>query len=277
VHIADAFFINMSGTGAGVDGIDLGFGKLGVAVFRNDYEKGTSAKYDPALDNGPGLDKGGFVQTDAEHTGGTRLNADLQGIDVNPGGKLRVTATATRFKSPGGKSGFGLSVQHNQAKIFGDVDNTAWIQYAHGSAGLGQNFGSATSDSSNKSFRIVESMTLATGQLTGQALAMYGEDKGDSSKVKNFSLGGRVGYAITKNFKIQGEAGVSTIKPNSGDTQRVAKFTIAPTLTTGPDFYNRPELRVYLSGFSLNDAAVKAQKREKKTFSSVGIQAEMWF
>ena len=34
VHMDDTFFVNMSGTGAGMDGIDLGLGSLNVAVFR---------------------------------------------------------------------------------------------------------------------------------------------------------------------------------------------------------------------------------------------------
>ncbi len=249
VHIADAFFVNMSGTGAGVDGLDVGLGKLNLAVFRG-----------------------------GSNPVGTRVNADWTDIDVNPGGKLRVTATGTKFKP--GENGFGLSVQHNQAKIFGDVDNTAWIQFAKGSADRNQNFSGNVSSSDAKGFRIVESMTLGTGQLTGQALLVLGEtrDKVGGSTVKNkeFSLGARVGYAITKNFKLQGEAGTATWDPSNAPKQQVSKFTIAPTLTTGPDFYNRPELRFYVSSFKLNNAAALAQGK-KKTFSTVGFQAEVWF
>jgi maltoporin len=254
VHISDAFFVNMSGTGAGMDGLNLGFGKLNLAVFRGS--------------------KGGPV--------GTRFNADLTDIDVNPGGKLRVTATATNVKAAGGKSGFALSLQHNQAKIFGDVDNTAWFQVAKGSAGRDQNFNATTDSSDAQGFRFVESMTLGTGQVTGQALAMIGQQQdkdalGNTVKAKEFSIGARVGYALTKNFKLVGEVGTSIWDITGADKQQVSKFTIAPTLTTGPDFYNRPELRFYVSGSKLNDGAAAARGTTKKTFSTVGFQAEVWF
>ena len=62
VHIVDTFFVNMSGTGAGADGFDLGVGSLNVSVFR-DGDNTTNP--------------------------GTRLNLDLNGIKTNPGGTLR--------------------------------------------------------------------------------------------------------------------------------------------------------------------------------------------
>jgi maltoporin len=125
-------------------------------------------------------------------------------------------------------------------------------------------------------------MTLGTGQVTGQALAMIGQQQdkdalGNTVKAKEFSIGARVGYALTKNFKLVGEVGTSIWDITGADKQQVSKFTIAPTLTTGPDFYNRPELRFYVSGSKLNDGAAAARGTTKKTFSTVGFQAEVWF
>ena len=36
VHIVDTFFTNMSGVGAGIENIDVGFGKFGVSGYKND-------------------------------------------------------------------------------------------------------------------------------------------------------------------------------------------------------------------------------------------------
>ena len=253
VHMDDNFFVNMSGSGAGVDGIGLGFGSLNVAVFRKD---------DAGAATNPG----------------TRLNLDLQGINVNPGGKLRVSTVFTDFSGAGGKAGNGISLQHNQTGIFGG-DNTLWLQYAQGSAGLDQGFGGGTNASGKKSWRIVESPSWVTGPLTAQALLQLGEDKSASGVKQKFSsVAGRVAYALTSNFKIQGELGTSSLTPAQGSSsQKVTKLTVAPTLTVGPNYYDRPELRLYVSGFNFNNAYQAANGLTKSSKTAVGVQAEMWF
>lgn len=250
VHMVDTFYVNMTGSGAGVEGIDLGVGLLNLAVFRTD-ESGT--------------------------TRGTRLNADLNGVSTNPGGKLRITGTYTNFNGPGGENGYGLSFQHNQANFLGG-ENTAWLQFAQGSAYLNGNFGGGTDDSSMKRWRLVESMTWVKGPLTGQAQLVFGK-QGADTKEKFSTIGGRVAYAFTNNFKLQGELGFSQNKPDGGDTSRLTKFTIAPTLTVGPNYYDRPELRLYYTHANWNETyrLNNPQYGGDKSGDSVGIQVEMWF
>ena len=55
------------------------------------------------------------------------------------------------------------------------------------------------------------------------------------------------------------------------------KFTIAPTLTVGQKYYDRPELRFYYSYFDMNDAYQVANGQAKKNVSAVGFQLETWF
>lgn len=251
VHFDDSFYVNMSGTGAGVDGIDTGFGGLSVAVFRkDDAAVGTNA--------------------------GTRFNVDLQDMPVNPGGKLRLTADVTSFSGANGENGTGLSLQHDQAGLFG-ADNTFWLQWAKGSASLDMGFGAGTDDSSVKRWRIADSLLWKNGPLTAQTLIHYGQTDRDGVKTKTTSLGGRVAFAMTKNFKLQGELGFASTKPDSGDKRNVTKLTIAPTLTVGPNYYDRPELRFYVSTFSMNDAYRIAEGQSKKTKTAAGFQAEIWF
>ncbi|MCW5664179.1 MAG: carbohydrate porin [Piscinibacter sp.] len=259
VHFDDSFYVNMSGTGAGVDGIDVGVGSLSLAVFRTSDAAST--------DNA-----------------GTRLNVDLEGINVNPGGKLRLTAAFTDFSGPGGENGAGLSLQHNQANLFG-ANNTLWLQWSKGSTWLDMGFAGATSGSDSKRWRIADSLAWLKGPLTAQTLVHYGQIEqptlaGDY-KAKTFSVAGRVAYALTNNFKLQGELGFASTKPDlagvSGDKQNVTKFTIAPTLTVGPNYYDRPELRFYVSAFSMNDAYKNATGQSKKSKTAAGFQAEIWF
>lgn len=253
VHFDDTFYVDMSGMGAGVDGFAVGPATLNVAVFR-------------AGDSG------------AATNPGTRLNLDLSNIPVNPNGTLRVTSVFTDFSGVGGKGGVGLSLQHNQSGIFGG-NNTLWLQYAQGSAYLNQGFGGATDDSGKKRWRIVESPSWTNGPLTGQGTLQIGEEKDpNGNKRKYSSIGGRVAFALSQNFKLQGEVGVARMTPVQGaSSQQVTKVTIAPTLTVGPNYYDRPELRLYVSGFNFNSAYQLANGLTKSSKTTVGIQGEIWF
>ena len=254
VHFDDSFYVNMSGTGAGVDGIDLGFGQLSLAGFRtNDETAGTNS--------------------------GSRVNADLEGINVNPGGKLRLTAAFTKFNGVGGKNGFGLSLQHNQAGVFGG-ENTLWAQLAQGSASadMGWDTGRANYGSDAKIWRIADSVAWLNGPLTGQTLIDIGKEKRNGVAEKKFwSIAGRAAYAFTKNFKLQGELGYANNKQGGLPSQNVSKFTIAPTLTVGPNYYDRPELRFYVSTFHFNNAYKLAVGQNKTSRTVAGFQAEIWF
>lgn len=268
VHFDDTFFVDMSGTGAGIDGINPGFGTIGVSVFRN----GDNTNDTDVADN----------QVPANYNSGTRLNIDWGKMPVNPGGLLRITGVATRFSGTDGKSGAGISLQHVQEGLPTGATNTLWLQYANGSAGMNMGFGDGTADSDTKSWRIADSIAWLKGRTTGQTLFQYGQLKapdglGGERKTNFFSVAGRGAYAFTNNFKLQGELGYSGAKPDGGERQNVTKLTIAPTLTVGQDFYSRPELRFYVSHFKFNDAYRDAQGLNRNNKTAVGLQAEVWF
>ena len=273
VHIVDTFFTNLSGVGAGAD-IPVGIGTLGISYFHTDVDANAS---------------------------GNRINIDLADIAVNPRGKLRVLATITQANFNGGKSGAALTLQHNQdirrigavqqKDVIEELDeggNTFWLQYAQGSAGLNGNFATLTDASDVKSLRVVESLSWQKGRFGGQAMVMFQQDKSDATgTADSASLGGRVSYAFTKNFKLVAEAGYSQKKPEGAATQKLTKVTIAPTLSTGPGFWNRPELRLYVTSAKWNDAANAAAGANgligvpgagsKTSGTSYGAQVEIWF
>jgi maltoporin len=280
VHITDTFFINLSGVGAGADSISVGGGKLGLAFFRNDDTTNVIQGTPPIPVN----------STDRRPA--SRLNADLSELAVNPGGKLRIVGTYVKGDFDGGKNGFGLSAQHNQDNAFGlGGTNILWVQFAQGSAGLDGGFGTLNATSANKSFRIVESPGWQVGNFGGQGQLMFQQDKvenfaGVSTKINSVSVGGRGSYALTKNFKLVAETAYVQKKPDGGDTQKLAKFTFAPTLSTGPGFWNRPELRLYVTTAKWNAAANAAENEGKGVTgrnngdtkgTSYGAQAEIWF
>lgn len=258
VHIVDTFFVNMSGVGAGVTNVDLGGAKFGAAVYKTDS---------------------------GAATGGTRAHVDFFDIGVNDGGKLRVVGTVSKGDDAGqvkGTNGTGLSIEHTQDNFLGwGGGNHLWLQTATGSGALNQGFGNLTAPSSTKAWRIVESFTFQQGALGGQTLALYQQDKSDAGTTTSTSLGGRISYAMGKNLKWLAEVGLSSKKPDGGSAQHLTKVTVGPALSTGPDFWKRPELRFYVTQASFNAAAAadaaNGLPAGKTSATSYGAQVEIWF
>jgi maltoporin len=270
VHIVDTFFVNMSGVGAGFEGVDVGFGKFGFAGYKTD--------------SGAVRNDDGSLSNFAHNNGGARLHAQLYDIAVNPDGKLRLVATYSKSDSQGGikgTDGFGFSVEHVQDKFFGG-GNHVWLQYAQGATNINQGFGDLTAPSGNKTWRIVESPSWQVGAFGGQAIALYQHDQVDGGgSTQSYSLGGRGSWGITKNLKFLTEIGYSGKKPDGGAKENLTKITVGPALSTGPDFWKRPELRLYVTYADFNKAAAtdvsNGLPTNKTNGVSYGAQVEIWF
>jgi maltoporin len=152
------------------------------------------------------------------------------------------------------------------------------VQFANGAAYLDGGAGGASDDSNKKRWRVADSLAWTKGPLTAQTLIQVGEEKTGPAKRSYNSIAARAAYAFTKNFKLQAELGTANAKPTSNaSTQTVTKFTIAPTLAVGPNYYDRPELRFYVSTFKFNDAYRDANGVTKSNQTAAGFQAEIWF
>jgi maltoporin len=256
VHIVDTFFVDMIGVGAGVKEIKVGGGDLGFAWYTKD---GDSSNTKPSQ----------------------RFNIEWTGVPSNPGGKANVFLTATKGNFTGGTDGFGATLRHDQ-DVGGGLSNTLWLQFAEGSTSLEANFGDATLKSSAKSYRAVESINWQVGKFGGQALAIIGSfEDNNGKKTTATTLGGRVSFGVTQNFKFVTELGSSQYKPDGGASAHLTKLTIAPTLSVGPDFWTRPELRLYATMAKWNTAAGNVTGQPgfagKTSGNSVGAQVEWWF
>ena len=275
VHIVDTFFTNMSGVGAGVENVDVGFGKFGFAGYKAD----SPAQY---------ID-GEHVATTGGNNGVARLHAQLYDIPVNPDGKLRLVATYSKGDSQGGlkgQNGYGFNIEHVQDKFFGG-GNHIWVQYAEGSTDINQGISDNGSHGTGyKTWRVVESPSWQVGAFGGQAIAMYQHNEAPSTAGGDsnyWTLGGRGSWGITKNLKWLTEIGYSSLKPSGGSNENVTKVTIGPALSTGPDFWKRPELRLYVTFADYNKAAAQDTNNNygfpanKTTAVSYGAQVEIWF
>ena len=198
-------------------------------------------------------------------------------------------ATFSKGDSQGGvkgQSGYGFNVEHVQDKFFGG-GNHIWLQYAQGSTDINQGISdNGAHGSGYKVWRIVESPSWQIGSFGGQAIAMYQHNEAPihGRRVELLrTLGGRGSWGLTKNLKWLTEIGYSSLKPDGGKRENVTKVTIGPALSTGPDFWKRPELRLYVTYADYNKAAAADTANNygfvanKTNAVSYGAQVEIWF
>lgn len=271
VHIVDKFLMDYGANqGFGVNDLAVGGLKLGVAVQSGDTFEGRMAK----------------------GTSANKFNLDLAEINTNPGGKLRVLLTSVSTSGLKNSGGSGLSVSHNQAD-FGvrGLTNTLFVQTSSGYADISGRFGAISADAfGKKTNRIADSINWQSGAFGGQAIVGHQTTKSDDP-TKNYtitdtSIGGRVSYAVTKNFKWLAEAGHTARKFSDGQAaQSLNKVTIAPTLAMAGDFWSRPELRLFVTKANWNQAAADANSNPqsgygangRKSQTLAGVQYEVWF
>lgn len=281
IHILDLQYINMNGTGAGLDRIPMGPGKFSYAFFKdNDLNV-----LDPV--------SGAVTGT----TAATRQSVIYAGVPVNTNGTLDVAASI--ITAQGGDNthnGWMLSLFHNQAKVMGGV-NQVGVQYAVGpGTGLGGPCcnrmgasGSTSLSSDVKRWRVFDQLWIQPTDHFGMAfVALVQKDTAASGNSSTWTtLGVRPVYAFTKNFKLQMELGTDRVTSSTGGpAQRLTKITFAPTISAGPGLWSRPELRAFVTYGKWNDAAtasVNASNNSGPVYgngrsgASAGFQVETWF
>ena len=267
VHIVDHFLMDYGvNQGTGINDLSVGSMKLGVALQTGDT----------------------FDAKMAAGTSATKFNVDLSEINTNPGGKVRVLLTSVNTSGLASSGGSGLTVSHNQSD-FGmkGLTNSLFLQTSTGYANINGRFGDFTAVG-KKTNRIADSIAWQSGPFGGQALVGYQTTKPDQSSVTttDTSIGGRMSYAVSNNFKWLVEAGTTARKfSDSSASQTLNKVTIAPTLAIGQDFWSRPELRFYVTKANWNQAAADANNNAttgfgangRKSQTLAGVQYEVWW
>jgi maltoporin len=257
VHIVDKFLLDYGvNEGAGFTDFSVGSVKVGAS-----------------LQTGDTFDKKMIAGTSAN-----RLNVDISEINTNPGGKVRMMLTSVSTSGLKSSGGSGFSVNHNQSDfLIKGLTNSLFIQTSSGYAALNGQFNTfyTTYTGANytgvnaannqvagkKSNRIADSIAWQSGRFGGQAILGYQTTKADdvSYTIKDTSLGGRMSYAYSNNFKMLVEAGTTARSfSDSQAAQRLNKVTIAPTIAMSQDFWSRPELRFYVTRANWNAAAATA-------------------
>ncbi len=295
VYINDFFYWNPSGVGGGIEDINLGKDlRLSYAVFAVDGEPSTNGT-DPQLPS----------QFDL----GFRNDIQLRGIKFWESGEFQlgfqyiVDDSATRYDPNTGaasnptRGGWGATLQFVQKVLGGD--NKLVGQFGKG-AGTG--FGTLSRfyypdfslyfAPSEYRIRFVDVLTIQPFDwLGGQFDFIYQRDQnflGVAGQNTNwYSAGGRVSCAFTEHVKLAGEIGYDYVEKSIDAThpQELAKFTIAPTLSTGRGFMTRPELRLFYTYAVWNKPARDANVDSGSIYRSTpflsgsifGLQAETWY
>lgn len=270
IHIVDHFLMDYGvNQGAGVTDLAVGGVKVGAALQTGDT----------------------FDQKMANGTSANKFNLDVSEINTNLGGKVRVLLTSVSTSGLASSGGSGLTISHNQSNFgMAGLTNSVFLQTSSGYANINGRFGdiSAATVFGKKTNRIADSINWQSGRFGGQALVGYQTTKKDNETftTKDTSLGGRISYAYTKNFKLLFDAGTTSRSFSDNQaSQRLNKITIAPTIAMSPDFWSRPELRFYVTKANWNQAAADANNNATTGFAAngrksqtlAGVQYEVWW
>ena len=272
MEINDFFSLDMSGYGAGVEDLDVGFGKMALAYLagaRPDIvtENGNYAKSNIDLRlygvKGPGGLWGGWFDF-ANSKGGT-------------------TPTGTAIPTA---DGYAFDVRQTQLEWHGGFHS---FSFAYGT-GAASNFSTSMDDPTQ--YIRSSARLLATEQVLFQPsdkfaimpIAVYQRTKdGNPQHPWNqwVSFGARPEVFFTKYLSLALEGGFDHTDSPGQYEGWLRKFTIAPQIGAGRKFESRPVLRVFLTYADWSDGLrglVGGIPYLKRTSGlTYGVQAETWW
>ncbi|MDE1465629.1 maltoporin [Spartinivicinus poritis] len=273
VHINDYYYWDVSGPGAGIEGIDLGFGKLSLAWVRNTDEDYMSE----------GAQSGTNVANDT-------FDIRLSGLKVNEGGSLEFGFDYGRANLTDrqddlnfdDQKGYLFTTQHTQSDWFGGFNKLAFQYATDGMVGTGHNGSRAEN---GKMYRIVnQGVVNLTDNIEGMYVGIYEKkDLADDKGQTWMSFGVRPVYKWNDVMSTAVEVGYDRVKPqdSSKDTVDLRKVTLAQQWSAGNSFWARPVVRAFATyakwdGDKYNAASESIDDGEDDGIT-VGFQVEAWW
>lgn len=273
IHINDFYVLDMSGYGGGVEDFDAKIGKISVAYL-------AGARPDFTTENG----------------NYAKSNIDARIYDVKgPGGKLsawfdyahaRGGTTRTGLVIPT-SSGYAFGFGHQRLEWHGGYN---WISFQYGT-GAASNFSTSIDDPStflkdSKRLRVTEHFLVQPNEKFAimPAVVYQRTKSGDPNSGWNewISLGARPQFFFTKYLSLAFEGGFDHTR--SADRQYhgwLRKFTLAPQIGAGREFFSRPVLRAFVTYASWSDSLrgyIGGVPFHDRTHGlTYGVQAETWF
>ena len=294
IHLLDLYYLNDSGYGAGIEGIDVGMGNLAFAVTK--WVNDGSSDYNRNV---------------------YKLDARWNGIPVGPLGNLDASViyalpfiseqqeanAAGNARANRANSGALVTLDLNTAVNSDSVNlmNHFVVQYGTNGFGyIGQNGNHAgdnyTPDLDDTGVRVIDWGTLDAGNFgLGYSLIWAHVDNGDDHKAAGatwttersgwiYSIVLRPEYKWTEFTRTTLELGYSSQKTNGwmapGEDPDVYKVTLAQQFTPGKGFWTRPAIRFYVSYIGGEEFAAVYKKWNKDGDEyqiTVGTQVEAWW
>lgn len=294
VHMIDFYYWDISGPGAGLENVDLGFGKLSLAATRNG-ESGGSLGY---LNN----------EWQERPTINDVFDIRLADLNVNAGGTLELGVDYGRANPEQGfhlaegasKDGWMLTAEHMQ--IMQNGSNKFAVQYATDAMTTLNNGRSqgATIDNSGRLIRVLDYGAVDFNDSWGlMYVAMYQDlDRDNNNGTSWFTLGARPMYKWTPIMSTLLEVGYDNVKSQlTGQRNSQYKVTLAQQWQAGDSIWARPALRVFASwakwhekwgyasqddsGYSADlaysDSSLHTFSRGNNDEVSFGAQMEIWW
>jgi maltoporin len=273
IDIDDFYPLDMSGYGAGVEDLNVRFGKLALSYL-------AGARPDITTENG----------------NYAKSNVDLRVYDVKgPGGTLgawfdfatsKGGTTTTGLAIPT-SNGYAVGIRHQRLEWHGGY-HTFGIQYGTGAA---SNFSTSVDDPtqfirSTKRLLITEQVLLQPNDRFAIMPIFIYQRTRDGNPAHGWdqwaSFGARPEVFFTKYLSLAFEGGFDHTHSSTGQYDGwLRKFTIAPQIGAGRKFFSRPVLRAFLTYANWSDGLrgfVGGTPFQNRTDGlTYGVQAETWW
>ncbi|MEA5225852.1 maltoporin [Enterobacter cloacae] len=299
VHMIDFYYWDISGPGAGIENIDLGFGKLSLAATRSS-ESGGSATFADRYENGDRV-YDNIVPNDV-------FDVRLAGLETNPGGTLELGVDYGHtnipddyYLQPGAsKDGWLFTAEHTQSMMKGF--NKFVLQYGTDSMtsnGKGIPQGGSV-DNDGSMWRVLDhgAITLAD-RWDLMYVGMYQNiDRDNNNGTEWWTVGVRPMFKWTPIMSTLLEVGYDNVKSQRTDEKNSQyKITLAQQWQAGDSIWSRPAIRVfatyakwdekwgyannsdtgYTSGVAYSDTSAKTFSRGDNDEWTFGAQMEIWW
>ncbi|MBJ6542552.1 maltoporin [Enterobacter hormaechei] len=299
VHMIDFYYWDISGPGAGIENIDLGFGKLSLAATRSSESGGSATFADRDANGDRNYDN--VVPNDV-------FDVRLAGLETNPGGTLELGVDYGHtnipddyYLQPGAsKDGWLFTAEHTQSMMKGF--NKFVLQYGTDSMtsnGKGIPQGGSI-DNDGSMWRVLDhgAITLAD-RWDLMYVGMYQNiDRDNNNGTEWWTVGVRPMFKWTPIMSTLLEVGYDNVKSQKTDDKNSQyKITLAQQWQAGDSIWSRPAIRVfatyakwdekwgyanngdtgYTSGVAYSDTSAKTFSRGDNDEWTFGAQMEIWW
>ncbi|MBD2784478.1 maltoporin [Xenorhabdus sp. DI] len=288
VHMIDFYYWDISGPGAGLENVDLGFGKLSFAVTRNTEEGGSHGWIADQSDK-----KGKSTSNDV-------FDIRLANLPVNAGGTLEFgidygranTRKGYQLDKQASKDGVMLTAEHTQSLLGGF--NKFVLQYATDAMTSNSNGRAEGANVYNNGhmLRILDHGAISiTNKWDLMYVAMYQNIDLDNNNGNTwYTVGVRPMYKWTPIMSTLLEVGYDNVKSQrTKANNNQYKITLAQQWQAGDSIWSRPAIRLFTSyskwnekwgygdGVAYRDTSAQQFSRGNSDEFTFGAQFEAWW